>query len=323
MPRAIAPGGILDALAVVLDQPGSLALRTLPLAPMGEGDVVVDVRWTGVSTGTERLLWAGTMPPFPGLGYPLVPGYEAVGVVSRSGSGSGRQEGEFVYVPGSNGFVGARGLFGAAARRLVLPGARVHPIPEATEESGCLLALAATAHHALHDRGALALPDLVVGHGALGRLAARLTVALGGSPPTVWEVLPERSGGARGYPVVAPDQDVRRDYARILDVSGSATLLDPLIGRLAPGGELVLAGFYDRVSFDFPPAFLREARLRVAAEWGAADLAAAAAGIRDGSLDLDGLVTHVRPSSEARDAYATAFNDPACVKMILDWRDAA
>jgi myo-inositol-1(or 4)-monophosphatase len=34
---------------------------------------------SGISTGTERLLWDGTMPPFPGLGYPLVPGYETVG----------------------------------------------------------------------------------------------------------------------------------------------------------------------------------------------------------------------------------------------------
>ncbi len=46
-----------------------------------------------------------------------------------------------------------------------------------------------------------------------------------------------------------------------------------LIARLRPGGEIVLAGFYsDALSFAFPPAFMREARIRVAAEWQPADL---------------------------------------------------
>ena len=50
--------------------------------------------------------------------------------------------------------------------------------------------------------------------------------------------------GASGYSVVHPDDDPRRDYRAIYDVSGDATLLDTLIARLAPGGEIVLAGFY-------------------------------------------------------------------------------
>jgi 3-hydroxyethyl bacteriochlorophyllide a dehydrogenase len=28
-------------------------------------------------------------------------------------------------------------------------------------------------------------------------------------------------------------------------------------------------------------------------------------------------------ASEANDAYPTAFGDPACLKMILDWRNCA
>ena len=46
-----------------------------------------------------------------------------------------------------------------------------------------------------------------------------------------------------------------------------ASLIDTLIGRLAKGGEIALAGFYESpLSFAFPPAFMREARLRIAAE---------------------------------------------------------
>ena len=40
-----------------------------------------------------------------------------------------------------------------------------------------------------------------------------------------------------------------------------------------PRGEVVLAGFYsERMSFAFPPAFMKEARIRVAAEWQPEDI---------------------------------------------------
>jgi bacteriochlorophyllide a dehydrogenase len=38
------------------------------------------------------------------------------------------------------------------------------------------------------------------------------------------------------------------------------------------------------------------------------------------TLSLDGLITHIEPAARASDAYATAFEDPDCVKMVLDWR---
>ena len=63
----------MDALAVVLTEPETLALTRLPLDAAGPEDVVVDIEWSGISTGTERLLYTGRMPPFPGMGYPLGP----------------------------------------------------------------------------------------------------------------------------------------------------------------------------------------------------------------------------------------------------------
>ena len=68
--------------------------------------------------------------------------------------------------------------------------------------------------------------------------------------------------------MIDPEHDLRRDYRSIYDVSGDPGLLDSLIGRIAPGGEIVLAGFYSEpLSFAFAPAFMREARICVAAEW--------------------------------------------------------
>ncbi len=310
--------------AVVFDAPQQLTVRAVQVIDPGAEDVVVEVLWTGISTGTERLLLSGQMPPFPGLGYPLVPGYEAVGRVTSAGPQSGRRVGEMVFVPGARCFTGVHCLFGGAAGRLVVPGARALPLEAQVGSHGVLLALAATAYHAGWRPG-LAPPDLIVGHGALGRLLARLAVALGDGPePTVWEINPARRDGAAGYRVVAPDEDDRRAYGAIYDVSGDPRLLDRLIGRLAPGGEVVLAGFYhEPLRFDFVPAFLREARIRVAAEWKPGDLGAVAALVNAGRLDLDGIVSHQVPVRDATAAYDAAFNDPGCVKMILDWQEAA
>ena len=308
-----------EALAVVVEQPESLRLSRLAIAPPDPDDVVVDVAYSGISTGTEKLLWTGRMPPFPGMGYPLVPGYESIGVIRSAGSASRRREGEHVFVPGARCFGEVRGLFGGAASRLVVPGNRVVPIDPDLGPRGVLLALAATAWHAVAAPQARP-PDLIVGHGVLGRLLARLAVMHGDRPVTVWETDATRRDGAEGYRVVDPAGDTREDYGAIYDVSGDASLLDTLIARLAPGGEVVLAGFYGApLSFDFPPAFMREARLRVAAEWKPEDMAAVASLVNSGGLSLDGLITHRRAAADADDAYRTAFDDPACLKMVLDW----
>lgn len=310
----------MQTTAVILHGARELGLETLGLTAPGPEDLVVEVAHSGISTGTEKLFWTGTMPPFPGMGYPLVPGYEAAGRVVEAGADTGFRVGEAVFVPGANCFAGnVKGLFGGASRHLVTKASRVARIDAGIGAEGALLALAATARHALAGFNT-ALPDLIVGHGTLGRLLARLTVAAGGKPPTVWEVNPERRSGATGYAVIAPEDDPRRDYRAIYDASGATGLLDQLVMRLAKGGEVVLAGFYtEPVAFAFPPAFMKEARFRIASEWAPEDLTATRALIESGALSLSGLITHTRPAADAADAYQTAFTDAGCLKMILDW----
>jgi 3-hydroxyethyl bacteriochlorophyllide a dehydrogenase len=320
MSQVISPN-LLSTMAVVLQKPEDLVVTRLDLSAPGEGDLIVEVEWSGISTGTERLLWSGRMPMFPGLGYPLVPGYESVGRIVHVGSQGARRVGERVFVPGARCYGEVRGLFGGAAARVVVPASRVTPIDEQLGEQGVLLALAATAYHAIATERSIH-SALIVGHGVLGRLLARLLVILAEQPPVVWERNASRMPGSQGYDVVHPDSDTRRDYRTIYDVSGDGALLDTLISRLGPGGEVVLAGFYsESLSFAFPPAFMREARLRVAAEWKEADLHAVKALVESGKLSLDGLITHRQAAADAPAAYRTAFTDPACLKMVLDWSE--
>ena len=310
---------IVQTTAVVLNGPRDIRLDTLTVAAPRAKDLVVQIKHSGISTGTEKLFWSGKMPPFPGMGYPLVPGYEATGEVVEAPQSSTFNPGDTVFVPGANCYDGAFGLFGGAARYLVSNEDRVIKLDGAMGAEGALLALAATARHAMAGPGK-SVPDLIIGHGVLGRLLARLTVAAGAPTPTVWEIDPARRMDAKGYKVVAPEDDLRKDYKSIYDASGSTDVLAQLIGRLSKGGEIVLAGFYtDPISFAFPPAFIKEAKFRVAAEWDRDDLIATRALVESGALSLGGLITHSSSSADAPEAYQTAFQDSSCLKMMLNW----
>lgn len=303
------------AQAVLFDGNRSVRLARLELEALEAGDVAVEVFWSGISTGTERLMWSGDMPPFPGLSYPLVPGYEAVGRIICAPDAPERI-GEIVFVPGARCFRAASGLFGGAASHLITAGSRAHTVHLADPREGVLLALAATAHHAVAGQG---LPDLIVGHGVLGRLAARIVIALGGDRPVVWETNPARRQPAP-YNVISPEDDPCRAYRSVCDLSGDALIIDKVLPHCARGAEIVLAGFYaERPSFAFPAAFMKEMRLRIAAEWRPEDLAMVLSLVSEGSLSLARLITHSLAAEDAGEAYRTAFSDPACLKMILNW----
>jgi 3-hydroxyethyl bacteriochlorophyllide a dehydrogenase len=317
----------MKAQAIVFEAPQSIAVRTLELAPMGPRDVEVAVSFSGISTGTERLLWDGTMPPFPGLSYPLVPGYETVGTVAQMGAEvTGLSLGDLVFLPGSYAFQGVQNIFGGSGSRLVVPHERAVKLDAALGVKGVLLALAATAHHVFtvgREGLPLAYPDLIIGHGIMGRLLARMVVAAGKPAPVVWETQAVRQSGASGYGVIHPDDDARKDYRCICDVSGDSGILNRVIPKMAPGGEVVLAGFYKQdLSFSYAMAFMREASIRVAAQWKKHDLDAVVAMFHNGSLPLEGLITHFETPQRAQQAYEVAFGDPQCLKMVIDWRQA-
>ena len=310
--------------AVVMSEPGNLFVRPVELKNLSKDDVVIEINYSGISTGTEKLFWNGKMPQFPGMGYPLVPGYESTGEVVQAPKDSNLKVGDMVFVPGADCYSGSvKSLFGGAARMIVSAPNRLIKIDSTMGCNGALFALAATARHAIAGFGNK-MPDVIVGHGVLGRLLARLAILAGEKPPIVWEKNILRHSGATDYEVVLPEYDERSDYDCIFDVSGDSEILDSLIGRVRKGGEVVLAGFYpERLGFGFAQAFLKEVSLRVSAEFTPEDVATTKLLIEDGSLSFDGLISDVYSAKEANEAYNIAFNNAECLKMVLDWRNAA
>ena len=109
----------METLAIVIDNPGELDLRKVALREPEPGEVIIETQFSGVSTGTERLFWNGDMPFFPGMGYPLVPGYETVGVVVDNRASRKLKVGDHVFVPGANCYKNEKGLFGASSSLLI------------------------------------------------------------------------------------------------------------------------------------------------------------------------------------------------------------
>ena len=314
---------MIETEAVIIKDPGKLYLGNVVLREPGPGEVVVETHFSGVSTGTERLFWNGEMPAFPGMGYPLVPGYEAVGEVVDARESNKLNVGDFVFVPGANCYKDVKGLFGASAKQLIVAEEKLIKIDKNLDATGTLFALAATARHAIAGLGNK-MPNLIVGHGVLGRLLARLTIAAGGEPPVVWETDPSRISGAEGYEVLNPVEDNKRDYESIYDASGDPSILDQIIQRLKKNGEIVLAGFYSNpLSFTFPPAFMREAKIRISAEFTKEDVSVTKSLIETEALSLNNLISDTRPAEASTEAYRVAFEDTNCLKMVIDWRDAA
>jgi len=183
----------MKSTAVVFDRPKKLSLQALELPNIEAGQVEVAVQYSGISTGAERMLWDGSMSALPGMDYPLIPGFETFGQVVKAHKGAKLKEGDMVFVPGANCFSGVKSMYGGAASRLVVSDTQVLPVSDALGSDAVLLALAATAYHAVSGGGTqepFTPPDLIIGHGVMGRLLARLTVAAGYPAPTVWETHP-------------------------------------------------------------------------------------------------------------------------------------
>jgi 3-hydroxyethyl bacteriochlorophyllide a dehydrogenase len=313
----------METLAIVIDNPGELDLRKVALREPGPGDVIVETHYSGVSTGTERLFWNGQMPFFPGMGYPLVPGYETVGVVVDNRASRKLKVGDHVFVPGANCYENEKGLFGASSGLLIASDEKLIKIDPDLKARGTLFALAATARHAIAGLGNK-LPSLIVGHGVLGRLLARLTIAAGGEPPIVWESNPLRADNQNGYEVIDPEKDNSSDHESIYEASGDIRVLDKIIPKLKKNGEIVFAGFYSSpISFSFPPAFIKEARFRISAEFNTEDINITRSLLETGALSLEGLISHEKNVKFSKAAYRQSFEDPECLKMVIDWRDVA
>ena len=153
----------------------------------------------------------------------------------------------------------------------------------------------------------------VVGTGPIGLLIVRVCRALGAQAILATDLLEHRvaaaveSGATDAWVADAgatPATRVPVDVA--IEVAGTDDAVATAIELVRPGGHVVLVGIpeNDRTAFRAAPARRKGLTLSLSRRMRAADLHAAARLVADGTVSLDGLVTHVGDLADAAEAFA-------------------
>jgi len=209
-----------QARAFWIAAPGRGEIRTEPIAAPAAHEVAVRALFSGISRGTEALVFEGRVPPserarmrapfqagaFPA---PVKYGYASVGTIER---GPAELEGRRVFVlyPHQTCYV--------------VPAAAVHVVPDGVPPARAVLAAnLETAINGVWDAG-IAVGDrvTVVGAGAVGSMAAWLAGRIAACDVELVDVNPARADVARalGVRFAQPEAaSVERDV--VIHASGS------------------------------------------------------------------------------------------------------
>lgn len=231
------------ARAFWLREPGCGEIRATTLPEPGEGDVVVRTLRTGVSRGTETLVFEGRVPPaqyavmrapfqdgdFPA---PVKYGYLNVGVVER---GPEKLLGRTVFClyPHQTAYV--------------VPASAVTLVPEGVPPARAVLAgTVETAVNALWDAPPLIGDRIaVVGAGMVGCCVARLLGRFPAVDVSLVDVDPSRAAvaAALGVGFARPD-DAPVGCDLVVHASATSAGLQRSLDLLAPGGTVLDLSWY-------------------------------------------------------------------------------
>jgi NADPH:quinone reductase-like Zn-dependent oxidoreductase len=209
-----------EARAFWIADPGRGEIRSERLPTPSSSDVVVMARFSGISRGTEALVFQGRVPasehdrmraPFQDGSFPapVKYGYASVGEVER---GPRDLEGRRVFA-----------LY-PHQTRYVIPAAAVFPLPDAVPSARAILAAnLETALNGLWDaRPHLGERITVIGGGTVGCLVAWLAARIPGCDVELVDVNPHRAAVARALGArFAQPRDAAADADTVIHTSGS------------------------------------------------------------------------------------------------------
>ncbi len=232
-----------DARAFWIASPGRGEIRPEPLPPPSPDDVVVRALYSGISRGTEALVFQGRVPasehermraPFQSGAFPapIKYGYASVGVVEH---GPGDLPGKHVF-----------SLF-PHQTRYVVPASAVHPIPPAVPPPRAVLAAnLETAINGLWDANPrIGDRVVVVGAGTVGSLVAWLAGRIHGCDVELVDVNPKRAVVAKALGVRFSEPEAVAGGADVVvHASGSAAGLSLALRIAAFEATIVEMSWY-------------------------------------------------------------------------------
>lgn len=333
----------MQAKAVVARGPGQAAYRAIDVPEPTADDVVVKVQHSWISNGTESSFIrgeriAGDTPWRPGdpSPFPLVPGYQKVGVVEWVGERVGDiKPGEVVFAATSK----VNGMYqsgGGHVSPAVTPRSGIWKIPEGTDPlavSGLVLVQVGyncgTRPAIKPGEAAVVIGDGLVGHWSAQTLAHRgARVLLAGKHGYRLEQFACGAGDRRVNITKEDPVAVARAWARdgiqvVVDTVGSVEATVAFYPLMQRGGHIVSAGFHGcRGLIDIQPLRNRELTLHAPSGWMQTRMDATMQLVAEGVLQTTPLITHRFPIQQAAQAYDLILNRRApYLGVILDWQE--
>jgi threonine dehydrogenase-like Zn-dependent dehydrogenase len=227
----------VPARALFHTAPRRVEIRELPTPRPAAGEVLVRTLSSGISGGTERLVYRGEIPAdlalddtIDALGgtfsYPFAYGYACVGEVVESG------QRVFAFHPHQD-------VFTAQLSELV-------PLPAVDPAAATLFPLVETALQVTLDAGSGYRDRVIVlGAGVLGLLTGLLLQRAGWQPllaePQEWR---RAIASSLGVPAAAPAELVREEVPLVIDASGNPDAPAMALDLLAHEGTLLIASWF-------------------------------------------------------------------------------
>lgn len=237
--------------ALWFEEAGRCGLRDEPLLPAREGDVLVRTLYSGISRGTESLIFVGQVPEseyqrmrapyqagqFP---FPVKYGYAAVGVVEE-GPASAIGKTVFCLHPHQD--------------RFRIPASAVHSLPRNLPPQRAILAAnMETALNIIWDGGIQPGDRIAVfGAGVVGLLAAFLASQIAGTEVMISDVQQERAeiAAALGLRFVLPDA-MQNDCDVLINASASSEALAKALNHAGFEARIVEASWYGERHAEIP-----------------------------------------------------------------------
>jgi threonine dehydrogenase-like Zn-dependent dehydrogenase len=319
----------MPARALFHTAPRSVEIRELATPQPAAGEFLVRTLCSGISGGTERLVYRGEIPAelalddtIDALGgtfsYPFAYGYACVGRIAESG------QTVFAFHPHQD-------VFTAPAGELI-------PLPAMAPAAATLFPLVETALQVTLDAGTGYRDRVIVlGAGVLGLLTALLLQRSGWRPliaePQAWR---RDLASSLGATATAPEELAEQEVPLVIDASGNPEAPAMALDLLAHEGTLLIASWFGTKPVLLPlgGAFHRR-RLtirstqvstvpaRLSGTWTRARRRQEAIDLLAG-LPLAQLCTHVFAFSQAAEAFrAVDEGTPGLMHAVLDYNRSA
>ncbi len=328
---------------------GAFEVRSeqVPAPSLEEGEALIRVGYAGVC-GSDLTIYAGkhwrSKPP-------MIMGHEFAGeIVEVKASGTTLKAGDRVAVepllscghcyPCRDGsyhvcetlrLIGVD-VDGGFAEYVKAPVERIYPIPDSVSmKEGALVEPTSVAVHDVH-RSRLQVGDhaVVLGCGPIGLLVAQVARVVSQRPVELVEVSDWRLELARkmGFDPIDPkkvnvvEEVLRRTEGRgadvLFDVAGAAATAGQLVALTRIHGQIIIVAMPKEFRpVDLAGFALKEIDLRGSRVYNFRDYQTAIGLIGQGKIDAEGMVSHVMPLEQAKEALELSMKGDASMKVLL------